>query len=218
MPSRWKKQLRTAAAYAAAAGSALALATTAEAGIMYSGIQNASVTLLTANNGIKSAARRSLKSLGLTLGLRFSQGDKTPGGRGSHAGSARLVALGTKKSAQLLEGTRFPRSLIMLPLGAKIGPSQSASGRYFGNGAAVVYRHSIIPNLGRRCHKHQERPMEAQCDGICGLQSRRGNAERPASFRLLLDSSGVDRPRQAGFSHEIDRDRLGLQHDAQPTD
>ena len=96
VPSRWKKQLRTAAAYAAAAGSALALATTAEAGIMYSGIQNASVTLLTANNGIKSAARRSLKSLGLTLGLRFSQGDKTPGGKGSHAGSARLVALGTK--------------------------------------------------------------------------------------------------------------------------
>ncbi len=47
-PQRWRRALLRRSAYAAAAGSSLAFATAADAGIIYSGPLNFRITLLTA--------------------------------------------------------------------------------------------------------------------------------------------------------------------------
>ncbi len=141
VPPRWREKLVSWSAYAAAAGSALAFTTAAEAGIIYSGIQNVSASLLTSKFGIKpSATARVPGGPNATLDLEFNR-FTTAKGFIDRTGAARL--LNNNFPVQFLGGPAPFRSLSQLRLGAVISRGLSAGGRTFG-GNAVLYRHKLF--------------------------------------------------------------------------
>ena len=93
---RWKKNLLSGSAYAAAAGSALAFTTAADAGIIYSGTLNATVTLITfvgSSAVLKKVATGTVPGLQAKMSLRFNS-SRTSSGKFRRAGAASLVANG----------------------------------------------------------------------------------------------------------------------------
>ena len=94
---RWKKNLLSGSAYAAAAGSALAFATAAEAGIIYSGTLNTTISLITfvGNSAVlKKGATGSIFGLNAKMSLRFNSGRTSSSGKFRRAGAAYLVGNG----------------------------------------------------------------------------------------------------------------------------
>ena len=89
----WKKQLMSWSVYAAAAGSALAFATAADADIFYSGpLKNAGISLITSGGRVKTSVTGPIPKLGsLALGLHFDSIVSTRGNR-TRSGSAFLRA------------------------------------------------------------------------------------------------------------------------------
>jgi hypothetical protein len=93
---RWKKNLLSGSAYAAAAGSALAFTTAADAGIIYSGPLNVGITNITfVGNSVvlKTLATRPIPGLNAIMSLRFNSG-RTSSGKFRRAGAASLVGNG----------------------------------------------------------------------------------------------------------------------------
>ncbi len=92
---RWQKNLLNASAYAAAAGSALAFATAAEAGIMYSG-QGATATLLARKSGktvLLPSASMAIPGLAAKLDVQLKS-FTSASGKFLRAGKASLVGVG----------------------------------------------------------------------------------------------------------------------------
>jgi hypothetical protein len=149
---RWKKNLFNGSAYAAAAGSALAFATAAEAGIMYSGPLNDTISLI-ANNGTRSVLKNStmmtLKNLGARLRLRFVSGLTSSGGFRKYG---RAIIDGVNHSFNLLASGPNAANLRM---GSKIsaGVGFKAFGRIYGRASFPPFKprdfgqwtHDLVP-------------------------------------------------------------------------
>ena len=99
---RWTKYLLNGSAYAAAAGSALAFTTAADAGIIYSGPLNATLSLITfvGNSAVlKRSATRPITGLNAKMSLRFNS-SRTSSGKFRRAGAASLLG---NRNFQLLD-------------------------------------------------------------------------------------------------------------------
>jgi hypothetical protein len=133
---RWKKNLLSGSAYAAAAGSALAFTTAADAGIIYSGPLNVTLSNITIVNSmavLKPLATRTIPGLNARMSLRFNS-SRTSSGKFRRAGAASLV--GSKRFQFLDSGFNLSR----LARSHNVPPA-SGSFRSFGR----VHRRQSFP-------------------------------------------------------------------------